>query len=240
MTIIPAKPLPLQGALNVRDLGGYTAEGGQITCPHRFLRAAALSELTEEDKKELTRYGVRAVFDLRSVYEAEENPDPALDGAAYYPFPLLDRMNSAQKGDEMPGSMGEVYVGLLKNDGETFAALLRKMLEVDGCVLFHCSAGKDRTGVTAMLLLGAAGASRETILRDYEVTEEYLAPMLNKIMPVMQEKGVPLYMLLSKRENMEMALDWIDENVGSIPGYLRQIGLRDDEIIALAERLLRP
>ena len=240
MNIIPAKPLPLQDALNVRDLGGYATEDGQITCFHRFLRAAALSGLTEEDKETLVWYGVRAVFDLRSAYEASENPDPVLPDAVNYPFPLLDQMNSAQKGDKMPGSMGEVYVGLLKNDGEAFAALLRKMLEVDGCVLFHCSAGKDRTGVTAMLLLGAAGASRETILRDYEVTEEYLAPMLNKVLPVLQEKGVPLHMLSSKRENMEMALDWIDKNAGSIPGYLRQIGLRDDEISALAERLLRP
>lgn len=240
MNTIPAKPLPLTGAFNVRDLGGYAAAGGQTTRFHRFLRAAELRRLTEDDQNFLIQYGVRAIFDLRSVPEAEESPDPILPGVTHYAFPLLDHLNSAQTRKELPDSMAEVYIALLQDNGETFAAMLRQMLKTDGCILFHCSAGKDRTGLTAMLLLGAAGVPKETILQDYEVSEKYLAPVIAKILPILQEKGIPSHLLSSQRANMEAALEWIGKNAGSIPLYLNRIGLSDDEIKALADKLLHP
>lgn len=237
MNIMPARPIPFTGALNIRDLGGYASTNGRVTQTHRFLRAEGLNRLTGEDQEKLVQYGVRAIFDLRSDYERKETPDPVFPGIVHYDFPLLDRLNSAQAGDQIPNSMAEVYVGLLQNSGETFAEMLRQMLTVDGCVLFHCTAGKDRTGLTAMLLLGAAGVPRETIVRDYEVSEVYLAPMIEKII---RENLAPAHLLDSKRVYLETALDWIEENAGSIPLYLKQIGLTEKEISGLADKLLKP
>ena len=177
--------LPLARVRNVRDLGGcaYRAEDGSQgeTAYGIFLRGPSLRKLTPGDYEYLQEYGegLKCVVDLRSDFEVGHWPDPyarGRDGVAYVHVQMLDQLNSGKFRDALPDRMSTVYKGLLDNH----ASSIRRVMESidafgqDGCTLFHCRAGKDRTGVVAMLLLGLAGVSDEDIVADYAATQRYL------------------------------------------------------------------
>ena len=154
-----AKPLQLEGASNVRDLGGYPTANGR-TCFRRLLRGDHLSALTIKDKECIYDYGVRYVVDLRSRMECESRPD-ALIGwrdVQYCSIPMLDQINSSDFRGQIPDSMGELYISLLEDSRAQLSEVMRRILEAgDKGLLFHCTAGKDRTGVVAILMLNWPG-----------------------------------------------------------------------------------
>ena len=111
-------PLPLEGALNVRDLGGYETDRGK-TRSHVFLRADNLAALTEGDLTFLREYGVTCAVDLRAQLERESSPDPLerQPWAEYHSVPMLDQLNSRNFEDKFPDTMGQVYLDLLEGSG---------------------------------------------------------------------------------------------------------------------------
>ena len=166
--------LPLAGAYNVRDLGGYAAQGNKVTRWHVFLRADALSSLTENDVSFLLSYGVTDVIDLRSSGEAGARPD-AISGhpsISYHHVPFRSRTVVTDISSGTSLDMGNGYVALLK-ERETVCTLFSSLASAPGCALFHCTAGKDRTGILAMLLLGLAGVARQDIIANYISTSVY-------------------------------------------------------------------
>jgi len=179
--------IKLKGSKNTRDLGGLTAAGGRKIRPCRLIRGDAPSRLTEEDARILKeKYRLKRVIDLRTSAEADERPDVVADGVEYLHVPLfaeevigITRDSESEKkskdGFAVPGppDMEALYAFLI--DGEVPRAGLRRVMQAifdtaDGSVLFHCSVGKDRTGVVALLLLGLLGVPRETIYEDYLFT----------------------------------------------------------------------
>jgi protein-tyrosine phosphatase len=215
------------GILNMRDMGGYTAKDGRVTAKGRFIRSAGLSGAGEEGRAGLIELGVDCVIDLRSSSERDFLPDLAEDipGIHYVHVPMLDYITSSfstKNFNEFPSTMAELYCSMLANSGSSFTQVFEALAEerFKRC-LFHCTAGKDRTGVTAMLLLGLAGVDDEQIVADYTLTDELLTgTWLSRSAP-----GVPNYVLLAAEENMSFTLDFLREAYGGFEAYLRSIGI---------------
>lgn len=237
-----SKPLELMGAYNVRDLGVYENKEHQKLKEHQFLRADSLHQLTEKDREALISYGVKAVIDLRSQREKEQAPCvwENSEQVDYYSVPMLDEMNSNGFQGEMPESMAELYIELLENGKEEYAEIFRTMCKYEEeCVIFNCTAGKDRTGVTAMILLGLAEVEPDVIAQDYSVSAKYMKPVFKHQKEQMRKFGVeiPDYMLESRKEEMEATLDYLYEKYGTVENYLNEIGLTEEEIRVLKEKM---
>ena len=241
-TIETAKPLALQGALNVRDLGGYPAAGGAVTRKGAFLRGDGLGSLTAEDCRLLVDYGVTCVVDLRAQRECREQPDAihGYPGVAYHNVCMLDQLNSRDFADQLPDTMGEVYLSLMDDSGPALAQDMELLAANEGCSLFHCTAGKDRTGVVAMLLLDLAGVPRDVIVADYAVTEVHIAPLTERQTKHLRAMGVPVreHLFRSQPQDISRAYDHLLARYGHAEQYLAHIGCAPQVIEALKRKLL--
>lgn len=226
--------LVLRGARNVRDLGGhpFVAEGGQTgtTAHGAFLRGDALGGLRSQDFARLDRYGLRRVIDVRSSFEVRHWPDPYAPGrrgarqnVEYIHIPMLDQLNSSGLRGQVPRRMSDVYLQLLDNDAESFR-LVMEALDGPGCALFHCRAGKDRTGVIAMLLLGIAGVDDAQIVADYAATGEYMSFSMHAqrvFVAVVLRRRVPRSLFVAQPVEMERTLSHLHERYGTARAYLQ-------------------
>lgn len=237
--------LPLDGAFNVRELGGYPTLNGGQTKYHRFLRADGLGRITEYDKRFLYDYGVRAIIDLRDASEALDFPDPQIaKDVMYMNIPLLS-FNAAQieeierQFDEQSFSMENIYKIILENyDG--VRACFRFIAEAPaGCVLFHCAVGKDRTGILAMLLLSLAGVDKWDIIANYVQTWANL--MRDDVFSddwYDASRSAFRVSMTSGPELIEYVYDLMEEEHGGIEGYLLECGVRDEDVAAVRQRFL--
>ena len=226
------KILNVEGARNVRDLGGYRGRGDTLAYG-RFLRAGTLANLTDAGAARLLHAGVDCVLDLRSGYERRQNPGRLGEesGVRDLHIPMLDYIQSSSAQDSLwiPQSLEALYTDTFNNGGADFLRVFEIFAIDYKCTLFHCTAGKDRTGMTAALLLGLAGVSREDIIEDYSyshsLNDELIIP------------GFPQFLFYSKPETMRTALDMLDRDYGGILGYLEYIGVTADMKIKICEKL---
>ena len=227
-------PLPLKGSHNTRDLGGYPTKDGRVTASHRYLRSDSLLRLTKGDWNTLWEYGVRCVVDLRASKEAEEGGYLIPSGIEYQNFPLLDHIHSdLLAGTSLPSSMEQMYRDLLDGSGKTFVRIFEKMAEYTGeCVLFHCTAGKDRTGLVSMLLLSLAGVREEWIIKDYSATQEYMLEPGRRQQELLQNVGVhlPKYIFEAAPHTMEQTLIHLKQVYGGAGEYLLRAGLAQETL----------
>ncbi len=182
--------------MNFRELGGLPVSGGRTVRNGVFYRTGALGLLNEEELAFVRTLGIRSVFDLRSAYERKLTPDPELPGAVNYPISALtdrsgnevDLSPEAIKESTQHANHAENASNFLEMmyGGLPFAAAYRKMFEEIEAgnvpVLFHCSAGKDRTGIGAALILLALGADEQTVLDDYMMTNEYRMALIERFL----------------------------------------------------------
>jgi protein tyrosine/serine phosphatase len=201
----------LQGAVNVRDLGGLPTEDGRLTRPGRVLRADNLQGLTPADVHHLVHeLGVRTVVDLRTTIEVEkEGPGPLsreplvvhrhcslfpeggqmtdIDADTLLPWQAEDRPvpvtvdRTAEPAEVARGLAVGYYLGYLRDRPDSVVAALRAMADSGGAAIVHCAAGKDRTGVVVALALAAAGVTREAIVADYTATGDALDAVLDRL-----------------------------------------------------------
>lgn len=230
-----ARPLDLEGAFNVRDLGTYTDRQGRKLMEHRLLRADGMQNLTDRDLETLKAYGLIGSVDLRTVEECERRPSRLrnVPGLFYEQVPIQDGIHGSRFAGGFPPSLGALYTDILINSGEQLARVWRLLGRCrEGCVLFHCAAGKDRTGVVSMLALSAAGVDRETVLTDYAASEEYMREPFARQRQELAQAGLTVYEYLfaSDRTEMEQALKYIETMFGTTEAYLRSIGLTSEEI----------
>lgn len=249
--------LNLKSIGNARELGGYPAAGGKTVKHGVLLRTSALASLSQEDKTTLeTVYRVAVVADFRMSAERQHNPDPTISGAENlslsvmemedYPGfdpklaklladPNADRFELIRVGYEMGTLSDHLYVDFLFSERgkQAYRAFFQRLLTLpEGhAILWHCTDGKDRTGLGAMLILTALGASRDTILEDYLLTNEYNAEKLKKVRaglehaPLSPElKELALFGAGAVMEKfLTNALDAMEERCGSPEGYLEQV-----------------
>lgn len=177
--------LELEEGINFRELGGYLTEDGRKIKWHKLLRCGSMAQLTKNDVDYLDQYGVRYIIDLRSPEESNYSPDKYPDKAQYfqdtvYPFSFslfknLGIINNMRLGASNMDFGRQTYLQMLLDPHAQ--AAYRKMFNIllendkEGeSVVFHCTAGKDRTGVAAFLILSALGVSEKQIVEDYLYT----------------------------------------------------------------------
>ncbi|MBQ9058819.1 MAG: tyrosine-protein phosphatase [Atopobiaceae bacterium] len=237
--------LPLEGAYNVRELGGYPASMGRPTLFHRFLRSDSLFGLTQADEEFLYGYGVRTVVDLRGDNEAAAHPDPQIGpDVAHVHVPLFD-VNIAAEDDERDNpelahlSAEQVYLMVLEKK-EQIARCMRAFIDApEGCVLFHCSAGKDRTGIVAYLLMSLAGCDRWDCLTSYIPSRINLMRAEWFIDQWHQEMTYEHRAQFDSRiETLSYAIEQVD-SWGQTVAYLHDCGLDYMELAKLRTRMLK-
>lgn len=232
--------LPLEGADNVRELGGLPAMDGRQTAWHRFLRAGQLAGLTAGDRNMLLSYGVKTVIDLRSASETATHPDcpELLKHVGYYHIPFMEADLSPQgqaNMDDFPQDLGVMYLELLKKK-EVIRQLFTQMEQApEGCILFHCTAGKDRTGVLALMLLMLAGADRQDCLANY--IQSYIHLTRNGHFSQLSQSGYHR-LFRSDAEDIAAPYDYIESFPQGIRGYLADCGVSGSCMDHVKERCL--
>ncbi|MDX6741241.1 tyrosine-protein phosphatase [Actinocorallia sp. A-T 12471] len=251
--------ITLEGAVNVRDLGGLPTDGGGVTRFGRVLRSDNLQDLTEADVSLLAgELGIGHVLDLRTEAEVQrEGPGPlTLAGVAHHHLSLfsaeddpkevdVDAVLPWQKRDarraEGDRSLAS-YQGYLRDRADSVLAALRVMAHEEGGSIVHCAAGKDRTGVISALALSAAGVRREAVVADYALTAERLDAILDRLMASATYRqslsGRPRETYMPSTDVMVRFLDGLDASFGGPLGWLDAHGWTRDDTGALRARLV--
>lgn len=265
--------IPVKGIVNARDLGGYQVPGGLCVNTAKLIRAAHLADATDADIAYLNSLPVALVVDFRTDMEMKGKADRDIPGAKYVHLPIdvsgSSRITEEEKNSLAGGQKFDVrdivvyaafnekaqtlveamYSTLFFNPDcqRQFASFFRLVLETgNGAIVYHCSQGKDRTGVASALLLAALGADRETIVADFDATnrvyendvKEYSQRVIAKG-GTEKELAVVKAFLGCNTENFIKALDAAREEYGSLENYLKgSIGLSDADFKTLRDRYL--
>jgi protein-tyrosine phosphatase len=248
------RQVKLQGAVNFRDLGGYAVADGRHIRWDRIFRSADISKLTDSDLTVLKDRHIASVVDLRGVKESKQAPDRLNPGVDYILCPagsdnaLGDWMKTIAtiKTESGGDSMMRVFYTKTEFLADRYKPFFARLLALpDGqALLFHCTAGKDRTGIGAALLLYALGVPYETILNDYTATNYYRSAENEKMIHSMTQgmhisEPVARELLGAKREYLEASFGAIRQEYGSVDNFLKgPVGLDDAKLQQLRNKFL--
>jgi protein-tyrosine phosphatase len=244
--------LPVAGAANLRDLGGYATGDGRALRWGVLYRSDSLAQLSDEDLTYLERLSLRRVVDFRSEAERERDPDRLPDGMNVVwqpiagqgldPRALQDRLLAGGvSADESAAFLIEGNRAFVNDFRDVYARFLRDLADPANLpTLFHCTAGKDRTGFAAALVMLALGVPRDTAMRDYLLTNTYTQGKTRRTLQMIRlaswfrANPRDLEPLFEARESyLNAAFAAIDAQPGGSEAYLRSLGVDD----ALRERL---
>ena len=243
----------LASADNFRDVSGpdsaYVAADGTPLRRGVVYRSNEL-QLSHADAATIAGLGVTAIYDLRSTHEIEAHPDAEVPGAEWHhvevggiPMFQLEELTSREAADDV---MRQVYRSFVTapEARAAFAQLLRHIADAEEATLFHCAAGKDRTGWAAALLLHVAGADDATILEDYLLTNTFSTATREKYLGLVREhlgeEKVPVYevAMVVRDDYLQEAYRAAEAAYGSRDGYLRDgLGLDDGTLGRLRSRM---
>ena len=181
--------IELQGEDNMRDLGGYVGAENKRVLYHKLFRSGDLSGLTSSDLKHLSTKNIYQIFDLRTTQERKEKKDMVITGALYYELSLLDDSNSVANGGTTDSNdvIGLILSGKVNAKDVMFPVYtmdeikiaqwtkIFDLLESGQTTLWHCTAGKDRAGMTTALVLYSLGVDKKDIIEDFMKSNDYLA-----------------------------------------------------------------
>jgi protein-tyrosine phosphatase len=262
---VSIRRLPLEGTPNFRDLGGYRTTDGRYTQWGKIYRSGVLTYLTPSDMDYLGHLGIRVVCDFRTLQENTDAPEKWIDGASteHLSLPIGTDSNGktmavmqsfmashpteAQLREYMTKIYGNFVIGAAPEYAQVFVQLKQDKLPL----LYHCTAGKDRTGVFSAVLLLTLGVPEETVLADYHLTDQYLfnpvhrdatsqqaTSTMNKTMSSMTPEARRA-MSVADPAYLKSTLHLIDEKYGSFANYRRQaLGVSDADVEILRARLL--
>jgi protein-tyrosine phosphatase len=215
--------IPLEKLYNTRDLGGYETRDKRRVCFGRFYRAGELHIATANDKAALEARGIRTIVDFRGEPETRKHPDIrplGLQQQVSLPIDAGSLLDLSRVGKDISGEtfMMDLYAIMVDAARPQYRELFRLISDAANTpLLFHCSAGKDRTGIAAALIYHALGVERETICADYLLSAAYLKEQTRAWI-----KGEPrLEPVMSiRRSYLETAFRVIDEKFGGMDRYL--------------------
>ena len=257
---------------NARDLGGIQGAGGRLIRPHRLLRTAHLHDASDADLKRLREeYNLCRIFDFRSLGEFNAVPDREIEGAQHHLLPTIDMRAEQDTGKPIPDEAfleldrhivnysfypevqvmaANMYPSLIRSEFSQlqYAAFLRLIIEApeDGGILWHCAQGKDRTGWGAAFLMFALGVEPETVIADFDLSNEAYRPIVSKLNADVLARGggekemavIQAFMGVSTA-NFISTLQLIDREFGGMTAYLHDIlCLTHDDIQLLRKRFL--
>jgi protein tyrosine/serine phosphatase len=240
--------VPFASVFNFRDLGGYAGHGGRSLRWRTLYRADGLHRLTGEDVGRFGRLGIRTVIDLRTPGELDERGKFAASEAAYHHLPILD---AVWDGDEFEAEQAAAdflatrYLEMLEVGTAALAGAVELVADASNLPLvFHCAAGKDRTGVLAALVLSLLGVDEAVIAADYSLSGAGMKRMrawLEATFPEAIERmaGQPQVFLAAPVEAMERFLEGVRGRYGSAETYAREIGISTAAVERLRAALLQ-
>ena len=253
----------LEGVRNFRDIGGHRTVDGRRVRTGEVYRAAHLAEATDADLAVLESLGVRVVIDFRGPAEIEaEGEDRLPRGARLVPIPMYDpaRANDVRAllYTSPPHVVAEVYGNgraaeamrqgsvVFVTDAtrvEQYAQMFRTIIETDGAVVFHCAAGKDRTGWAASLLLLALGVPEHTVVDHYLESNLHRRERSSARLAEFEAAGFDIEILQPffdvREEYKRAALEALEQHWGGIEGYIHDgLGITEVELARVRARML--
>ena len=238
----------LEGAFNFRDLGGLPTSDGATTRPGVMFRSDALHHLTPAAVDQLVDLGIRTIIDLRSAVELERSGRGPLESTriGWLHAPLTH--GDAAAGNALPpalaeGDLGRHYVESLPARSETLAQVITHLADRDNLpAVFHCTAGKDRTGMVAALVLSLVGVPDDVIVHDYTLTDARMHLVMERIRAsnVLPEATTPMLASVGRAEaaSMQKFLAALHADYGSAPGWARAAGVSATTLTSLHEVLV--
>jgi protein-tyrosine phosphatase len=245
----PVRLVALEAVHNFRDLGGYATADGRTTLWRTLYRADGLYRLTPADVTALEPLGLRTVIDLRSDSELDERGRFPVDAhpVVFHHLPIVDKTWAhldAPDYDRDEDFLIWAYQDMLAIGAPRFAAAFEVLAEPGALpAVFHCAAGKDRTGLLAALLLGSLGVSHDDIVADYALTVEGMARFREwaaREWPEWVERmaSVPPAYTAALPDAMRHIIDELCTEHGTIRNYVRSIGVSNVTLDTLESVLL--
>ena len=259
---IADRNLHLASVPNWRDIGSYRTVDGQWVRAGKIFRADQLDKVSDADMARIDELNVKLVIDLRTNSERTREPDKIPPRASGLVLDVMEGSTNAMGGD-MKQAMAAIASGkgveMLTAANRDFvsspsalkaySAMMRELLDdKPGAVVYHCTAGKDRTGWATAIILGALGVPRETIMADYMLSNTYLKGKNEATAAMFKKSGAPFdiaYLepvMTVRPEYLQAAFDEMDKRYGSFDAYIRQgLGMSDAQVAAFREKyLIRP
>ena len=270
--LLENQSLKMEALGNARELGGYKTQDGRTVKSGLLLRSAKPASANKKDLFRLQNdFHLAIITDLRMGYEKDLEPNPTLEGVKDVWCPIIDENLIT------PGSSGEniqkilngntverlkkflnsgmfsdqMYVQFISSrQGKIgYSQFFKQLLSLpEGkSLLFHCTQGKDRTGLAAMLILSALGVDEDTIMQDYLLTNESNAAIIEKERKLLIENNIPesdisIYLSIMDMVNpafMQNAISYLKEKYGSVIAYIKEeLSVSDSDIDALREKFL--
>jgi protein-tyrosine phosphatase len=248
MTKSKATVIDVDGLANARDLGGITTADGRMVKPGVVVRCDNLRGLTDQGHIDLvTVVSPRTVIDLRTEPEvAHDGYVLADESISVLNFPMLPLSGVTQEQIDAGAcdNLIDDYMGQIDVNGDSVVMALREIASPHRHpIVYHCTAGKDRTGIVTAMLLAILGADHETIAADYHVTTANMAPIIERIRSaqVYKDNGLadaPGWIFASDPETMLAFLDRMTSTYGSAEAWALQRGLTAEEIDSIRTMLL--
>ena len=238
--------LPMEGCVNFRDLGGYRNTNGKSVRWRRVFRSDALQDMTPAAAAlAIEGLNIRLVVDLRNTNEAERDGRGPLreSEAEYRHYPLLDGRGAIPPftGGDIVERLTTTYQWLVRNSGEDVARAITSIsdtIEAGGGAVFHCSAGKDRTGLLAALILEVLGVDQETIVADYMLTIEVVDGIVERIKGIEQGSSPTAQTLAPQPVAFQAYQDTLREEYGGAEAFLLRHGATARTLASLRRNLL--
>lgn len=248
--------------LNFRELGGYRSSDGRHIKDGILFRSGAPGYMNEEERKHFEELGVKVIIDFRSLEESKEVPDPDFPNTTYIHMPAMKN----PEGEDIDFSPAHIFKLLPKTPTKNIARgaidrfydllifhnsaykeMFNLLLEEQVPMLFHCTAGKDRTGVAAILIMLALGVSEETIEKDYLLTNKYRSAKIKEVLDhyrLIHHFSKTLKIILTFSQGVlphgcQYVFDRIKEKYDSYDDYfLNEYGLTKEDLDRLKDLCL--
>jgi protein-tyrosine phosphatase len=262
--VVSVRRLPLEGASNFRDLGGYRTADGQYVRWGLVYRSGYLVNLTRKDSAYLNTLGIRLVCDVRSDGERTRAPDPEQwtgNTIELLSVPIGPNRDGTLSAEDLRKRVAKINAETKDSirgydyaitDASQYGKIFHRIAAGDLPAVEHCTSGKDRTGVFSAVLLTALGVPRETVLQDYLLTTQYMlgpdsiertTADLQKIFGLSEPPDTDTVkaIMTTKPETLQATFDSINKTYGSFDNYLREgLKISDSDLASLRERLLEP
>ncbi|MCQ8878002.1 tyrosine-protein phosphatase [Pseudoalteromonas shioyasakiensis] len=258
--------VPLEGGRNFRDIGGYQTTTGKTVKWGKIYRSGALSNLTADDYTIINELDIGTVVDFRTTTERSSEvtkwaaKQPEMISQDYEMDFDMAELGKVLKDPNLSREMLEsmmtkMYPSILDDQTENYTAMFDSLVEKDSSLLFHCTAGKDRTGISAALVLAALGVDKQTIIDDYMATNQYLDP--RSLLPKEDEHMDPKYAAMMKffaslpediaqpllgvtEPLIKSAISAMEAKHGSMLEYVKQeFDVSDKDILTLRSKYLQ-
>ncbi|WP_221793152.1 tyrosine-protein phosphatase [Oceanobacter mangrovi] len=262
-TVVASRQLPMPGGQNFRELGGYQTADGHTVKWGKIYRSGVLTFLSADDYQVIDGLKISTVADFRSIEERETDktdwqasPVRRIEQDYYAgDFGFGELVKNGITRESAIAMMAGFYPQMAQQQKATYQAMFDLMVRHDETILYHCSAGKDRTGVASMLILTALGVPEDTIMNDYLASNRYLDPhklshgakdgeedekaaKMRAFMKMMPPEALQALMGVEE-EYLRATIDYMNKGYGSVMGYIQQeLGVSEQDLQAMRSHYL--